>query len=76
VAGLTAVVRAPRARLVVGLAVAQAFARGCLNVLIVVAAFRVLGAGGEAVGYMTAAMGVGGAFVNASSRVFTHVRWL
>ena len=59
-AGLAAVARAPRARLVVGLAVAQAFVRGCLNVLIVVAAFRVLGAGGEAVGYMTAAIGVGG----------------
>ena len=59
-AGLAAVVRAPRARLVVGLAVAQAFVRGCLNVLIVVAAFQVLHAGGEAVGYMTAAMGVGG----------------
>ena len=59
-AGLSAVARAPRARLVVGLAMAQAFVRGCLNVLIVVAAFRVLHAGGEAVGYMTAAMGVGG----------------
>ena len=59
-AGLAAVTRAPRARLVVGLAVAQAFVRGCLNVLIVVAAFQVLDAGGEAVGYMTAAMGVGG----------------
>ena len=59
-AGLAAVTHAPRARLVVGLAVAQAFVRGCLNVLIVVAAFQVLHAGGEAVGYMTAAMGVGG----------------
>jgi MFS family permease len=59
-AGLAAVARAPRPRLVVGLAVAQAFVRGCLNVLIVVAAFQVLDAGGEAVGYMTAAMGVGG----------------
>lgn len=59
-AGLSVVVRAPRARLVLGLAVAQAFVRGCLNVLIVVAAFRVLGAGGAAVGYMTAALGVGG----------------
>jgi hypothetical protein len=40
--------------------VAQAFVRGCLNVLIVVAAFRVLDSGAEAVGYMTAALGVGG----------------
>jgi MFS family permease len=45
---------------IVGLVVAQAFVRGCLNVLIVVAAYRVLNAGGEAVGYMTAAIGVGG----------------
>jgi MFS family permease len=59
-AGFAAVARAPRARLIVALAVAQAFVRGCLNVLIVVAAFRVLDAGAEAVGYMTAAMGVGG----------------
>lgn len=59
-AGLAAVAGAPRARLIVGLAMAQAFVRGCLNVLIVVAAFRVLGGGGEAVGYMTAAIGVGG----------------
>ena len=39
---------------------AQAFVRGCLNVLIVVAAFEVLDSGAGAVGYMTAAIGVGG----------------
>jgi MFS family permease len=59
-AGFRAIARAPRARLVVMLIAAQAFVRGCLNVLIVVAAFQVLHAGGEAVGYMTAALGVGG----------------
>jgi MFS family permease len=59
-AGFRTVARAPRARLVVGLIVTQTFVRGCLNVLIVVAAFQVLDAGGEAVGYMTAAIGVGG----------------
>ena len=59
-AGFRAIARTPRARLVVGLIVAQTFVRGCLNVLIVVAAYRVLDAGGEAVGYMTAAIGVGG----------------
>jgi MFS family permease len=59
-AGFAAIARMPRVRLVVGLIVAQAFVRGCLNVLIVVAAFQVLDAGGEAVGYMTAALGVGG----------------
>jgi MFS family permease len=59
-AGFRTIAGAPRARLVVGLIVSQTFVRGCLNVLIVVAAFRVLDAGAEAVGYMTAAIGVGG----------------
>lgn len=59
-AGLHAIARAPRARLLVGLVVAQAFVRGCLNVLIVVAAFRVLHGGAAEVGYLTAAIGVGG----------------
>ncbi|HJQ83960.1 MAG TPA: cyclic nucleotide-binding domain-containing protein, partial [Candidatus Binatia bacterium] len=36
------------------------FVRGCLNVLIVVAAFRVLGGGASDVGYLTAAIGAGG----------------
>ena len=58
--GLQAVARKPRPRLLVGLIFAQTFVRGCLNVLIVVAAFRVLDAGAAAVGYMTAAIGVGG----------------
>lgn len=59
-AGFRTIALAPRPRLVVTLIVAQTFVRGCLNVLIVVAAFRVLAAGGEAVGYLTAAIGVGG----------------
>jgi MFS family permease len=59
-AGFQSIVRAPRARLVAGLIIAQTFVRGCLNVLIVVVAFDVLDAGGDAVGYMTAAIGVGG----------------
>jgi len=59
-AGFHTVLRARRARLVVGLMAAQTFVRGCLNVLIVVTAFRVLHAGPGAVGYMTAAVGVGG----------------
>ena len=59
-AGFGAIARLPRVRLVVSLIFAQAFVRGCLNVLIVVAAFQVLDAGGETVGYMTAALGVGG----------------
>ena len=60
VAGLQAIAGTPRVRLVAGLILAQTFVRGCLNVLIVVVAFDVLDAGGEAVGYMTAAIGVGG----------------
>jgi MFS family permease len=59
-AGFRTIAGAPRTRLVAALIVAQTFVRGCLNVLIVVVAFRVLDAGGEAVGYMTAAIGVGG----------------
>jgi MFS family permease len=55
-------VRSPKPRLVISLIFAQTFVRGCLNVLIVVAAFQVFDAGGEAVGYMTAAIGVGGLF--------------
>ena len=59
-AGFRTIAREPRPRLVVALIVSQTFVRGCINVLIVVAAFRVLHGGGEAVGYMTAAIGVGG----------------
>jgi MFS family permease len=59
-AGYATVFRLRKARLVVGLMVAKTFVRGCLNVLIVVTAFRVLHAGAGAVGYMTAAIGVGG----------------
>jgi MFS family permease len=59
-AGFQAIARAPRPRLLVGLTVAQAFVRGCLNVLIVVAVFRVLDGGAAEVGYLTAALGAGG----------------
>jgi MFS family permease len=59
-AGIDFVARAPTPRTVVGLVGAQSFVRGCLNVLIVVTAFRVLDANAGAVGYMTAALGVGG----------------
>jgi MFS family permease len=58
--GLRHVVRSPRPRLVMGLMVAQSFVRGCLNVLIVIAAFDVLDAGAGAVGFLTAALGAGG----------------
>jgi MFS family permease len=58
--GLRAIWRAADTRLLIGLVIAQTFVRGCLNVLIVVAAFQVLDEGAGAVGYMTAAIGVGG----------------
>ena len=50
----------PGAPVVVVLMVAQAFVRGCLNVLIVVAAFELLGGSGGTVGLLTAAIGAGG----------------
>lgn len=62
VAGIDFLARSPGPRMVVGLIASQAFVRGCLNVLIVVAAFEVLDADASAVGYMTAAIGVGGLF--------------
>jgi MFS family permease len=58
--GFRTVVRTRSARLVVGLIVAQTFVRGCLNVLIVVAAFQVFDGGAAQVGYLTAAVGAGG----------------
>ena len=61
VAGFGVIARAPRPRLLVGLAAAQAFVRGCLNVLIVVvASTSTLDGGAAEVGYLTAAMGAGG----------------
>jgi MFS family permease len=58
--GLRALVAVRGAPTLVGLMVAQTFVRGCLNVLIVVAAFEVLSGGSAEVGYLTAAIGVGG----------------
>ena len=58
--GLGSIWRGRDERLLIGLVAAQTFVRGCLNVLIVVAAFRVLEGGAGAVGYMTATIGVGG----------------
>lgn len=58
--GLRTVVRTESARLVAVLIVAQTFVRGCLNVLIVVAAFQIFDGGAAQVGYLTAAIGAGG----------------
>jgi len=57
--GLAAVRKGP-ALLIAALMATQGFVRGCLNVLIVVAAFRILDGGASAVGYLTAALGLGG----------------
>lgn len=59
-AGFEAIAHAPRPRLLVGLGVAQCFVRGCLNVLIVVVVFDVFKGSAAEVGYLTAAIGVGG----------------
>ena len=59
-AGYRVAARSAKPRLIVALVIAQAFVRGCLNVLIVVVVFRVFDAGPGAVGYMTAALGLGG----------------
>jgi MFS family permease len=59
-AGFQAIAHAPRPRLLVGLIATQCFVRGCLNVLIVVAVFRVLHGSAAEVGYLIAAMGIGG----------------
>ena len=58
--GVSYVAKTPGPRMIIGLICAQTFVRGCVNVLIVVTAFEVLHANAGAVGYMTAAIGVGG----------------
>ena len=73
-AGFVALLAKPKRRLVVALIVAQGFVRGCLNVLIVVTVFRVLDAGDGAVGYMTAALGVGGLLGAVASPTFIRTR--
>jgi cyclic nucleotide-binding protein/MFS transporter len=61
IAGGAAVLRQiAGAPVLVGLMVGQTFVRGCLNVLLVAAAFEVLHGTSADVGYLTAAIGVGG----------------
>jgi MFS family permease len=59
-AGLAVAVGSGGARVIVALAVLQTFVRGCLNVLIVVAAYRLLEGGAGTVGLITGALGLGG----------------
>ena len=58
--GVGVVLKTKGASMVVGLIVAQTFVRGCVNVLIVVAVFQVFHGSAAQVGYLTAAIGVGG----------------
>ena len=73
-AGFASLLAEPKPRLVLALIVAQGFVRGCLNVLIVVTVFRVLDAGAGAVGYMTAALGVGGLLGAVASSMLIRTR--
>ena len=56
-AGFRMLARESSPRLIVGLFAAQACVRGALNVLVVVISFQLLGAGGEWVGFLSAALG-------------------
>ena len=58
--GLSVLAQDAHARLIAGLMLAQTFVRGCLNVLIVVTVFQVLERDSAYVGYLAAALGVGG----------------
>jgi MFS family permease len=58
--GVRAIARVPALRLVVGLTSAQTLVAGAFEVLLVVVAFRLLDAGDSAVGWLNAAVGVGG----------------
>ena len=58
--GFRVIGREPRARLLVGLFAAQMLVAGALNVLVVVAALQLLGAGRIGVGYLSSAVGLGG----------------
>ena len=58
-AGARTLADEPNPRLVIGLFASQAFVRGVLNVLLVVAAFRLLDVGDSGVGFLNAAFGAG-----------------
>src|SRR5262249_36652673 len=59
-AGARALAGEPNSRLIIGLFACQTFVRGLLNVLLVVAAFRLLDVGESGVGFLNAALGAGG----------------
>jgi len=59
-AGARTLANEPGPRLVIGLFASQAFVRGVLNVLLVVASFKLLDTGASGVGFLNAAFGLGG----------------
>jgi MFS family permease len=59
-AGFTTIARDPRLRLIVGLYGAQTLVAGALNVLIVVSALELFDLGESGIGFLNAAVGVGG----------------
>jgi predicted MFS family arabinose efflux permease len=59
-AGARALAGEPGPRLVIGLFASQALVRGILNVMLVVASFRLLDSGESGVGFLNAAFGAGG----------------
>jgi MFS family permease len=58
--GVRAIVEVPAVRLVIGLTSAQTIVAGALEVLLVVVAFQLLDSGDSAVGWLNAAVGIGG----------------
>jgi MFS family permease len=58
--GFRTIVAEPRVRLLIGLISAQTLVAGALNVLVVVMALQLFHAGDAAVGYLNAAVGLGG----------------
>jgi MFS family permease len=59
-AGVHAIIRVPALRVVVGLTSAQTLVAGVFEVLLVVYAFQLLDGGNAAVGWLNAAVGIGG----------------
>jgi MFS family permease len=60
VAGFVTIAKEPTLRLLIALYAGQTFTAGALNVLIVVASLQLLDLGNSGVGYLNAALGVGG----------------
>jgi MFS family permease len=59
-AGVNAIVRVPALRVVMGLTSAQTFVAGVFEVLLVVYAYQLIDGGNAAVGWLNAAVGIGG----------------